>query len=71
MSKLVKVVLAEEWERDSWSGPNKLQTKEFTGPKAKEKAEAWCKKINSKNTAPSAPEYYIEAHIVKEYETQR
>jgi hypothetical protein len=66
--KKVTVILVDVVEHDRWSGPDTLETKEFTSEK---RAEAFMRKINSKNTAPSAPEYYVEAHVSRRYETTR
>lgn len=54
-------IRVEEWEHDRWSGPALLERKEF---KTKKAAQNYCKKINDLNTEPTAPEYYIEAHII-------
>lgn len=54
-------IRTEKWEHDRWSGPELLERKEFKTLRA---AENYCIKINSRNTEPNAPDYYIEAHIV-------
>lgn len=54
-------VRVEKWSHDRWSGPELLSKREF---KSQGAAERYCNKINSKNTAPVAPDYYVEAHIV-------
>ena len=64
MSKITQewsTIRVEKWEHDRWSGPELLERKEF---KTREAAEAYCRKVNSLNTEPVAPDYYIEAHIV-------
>lgn len=51
----------EKYSHDRWSGVRLLERKEF---KSKAEALRYCKKINSKNTLPSAPEYYETATLL-------
>lgn len=54
--------LVEVVEHDSWSGPKIDETIEFTD---KNEADKFVNSINSKNTLPYVPEYYLTASIVK------
>ncbi len=63
--KKITKYLVDLVEHDSWSGPKTIETKEFTD---KSKADAYIAEIHSHNTAPSAPEYYLTAELVKTYE---
>lgn len=51
----------EKWAYDRWSGSELLERKEF---KSKKAALNYCEKINSKNTALSAPDNYEIARML-------
>lgn len=56
----MKTYKAELWERDSWSGPELLETRTFD---TEVERDAWIRSVNSKNTAKQVPEYYIHAIV--------
>ncbi len=51
--------LVEIESHDSWSGPKVEEIREFD---SNSDAEAFMMEFNARNTAPTAPEYYEEAH---------
>lgn len=66
-TRSVTKYLVEETEHDSWSGPKVIDKIEYT---SKAQAEAHVRRVNGKNTLPSAPDYYITAEITKEWTAQ-
>jgi len=64
VKKPITKYLVEVVEHDSWSGPSKIETLEFT---SKTKADKYVNGINGQNTDRVVPDYYVTASIVKTY----